>query len=330
MLPLLLTLCLSGSPEVALLSSQGDVAELRFQPLGIVELTAPVVRFSHGEGSSVQGSLLPHSRVVVASATMRATGDLSFASSLIRLEAGKPARVLADQLAYGSRPLVTTEGRVFVSRGVAGLEAPDALRVDALSIEEIDPTTGAHRPVYATGGYVTFLAGSLGRELIIYEVSPLGARLISVHVDTLAVRELVHSMAALARDFVIDAEHRRVLFTQGTPGGDRWFVEEVDLLTGSSARLAEGPEVTLLPTLVDGRVLISGGPGEGLHALDGARVMAPHGPGFERVRAQRKGLIIGLNEQPGEFPSLFVSKDGKPVPCAAPADSRLDIAGVTP
>jgi hypothetical protein len=265
---------------------------------------------------------------------MRSSGDLSFATALIRLEAGKPARVLADQLAYGSRPLVTAEGRVFVSRGVAGREPSDgheAMRVDALSIDEIDPGTGARRPVYATSGYVTFLAGSLGRELIIYEVSPAGARLISVHVDTFAVREIVPAMAPLARDFVVDATRHRVLFTQGTPGGDRWFVEEVDLNTGASVHVAEGPEVTLLPTLlVDGRVLISGGAGEGLRALDGTRVIAAQGPGFERIRAQRRGLIIGLHEQPGEFPTIFASRDGKPVPCAAPVDSRLDVAGVTP
>lgn len=334
MLSLLLGLSLAASPEVALLSSQGDVAELRFQPLGSTELAAPVVRFSHGEGSAVQGALLPRSRVVVASATMRSTGDLSFASSLIRLEAGKPARVLADQLAYGSRPLVTSEGRVFVARGAAGIEPADGrdgLRVDTLSLEEIDPATGARRPVYATTGYVTFLAGSIGRELVVYEVAPAGARLIIVHVDTLAVREVVRSMAPLARDFVVDATRKKVLFTQGTPGGDHWFVEEVDLLTGTSLRLAEGPEIALLPTvLADGRVLISGGAGEGLRDLEGARVIAPQGPGFERLRAQRKGLIIGLHERPGEFPTLFATRDGQAVPCLAPADSRLDVAGVTP
>lgn len=330
MLPLLLSLSLAAAPEVALLSSQGDVAELRFQPLGAAELTAPVVRFSHGEGSPVQGSLLPRTRVVVASAAMSARGDLSFSSALIRLEAGKPARVLADQLVYGSRPLVNAEGRVFVARGAAGDER-DGWRVDALSIDEIHPTTAARRLVYATSGYLTFLAGSLGRELIVYEVAPVGARLISVHVDTLAVRELVPSMAPLARDFVVDAPRRRVLFTQGTPGADGWFVEQVDLVTGSSTRLADGPEITLIPTvLADGRVLISGGAGDGLRTLDGARVFPALGSGFERVQLQTQGLILGLHERPGDFPNVFALKDGKPVRLLAPPDSRLDLAGVIP
>ena len=331
MLPLLFALTLAASPEVALLSSQGDTAELRFQPLGATELSPPVARFSHGDGSTVQGALLPGSRVVMASATMHARGDLSFANSLVRLEAGRAPRVLADQLAYGSRPLVTAEGRVFVARGVAGQEPADgrdALRVDALTIDEIDPARGTRRLVYSTSGSVTFLAGAAGRELVIYEVAPAGARLLSVHVDTLAVRELIHSMAPLARDFVVDGSRRRVLFTQGIPGEQRWFVEQVDLVTRASTRLAEAAEVTLLPTvLLDGRVLISRFAGEGLWALDGTRALAPHGPGFERILAQHKGLVIGLHERPGEFPSIFAEKDGVLV---APLASRLDIAGVIP
>lgn len=327
-----LALFLAAAPEVAILSSREDVAELRFQPLDATELSAPAARFSHAEGSAVLGSLLPRTRVVVASATMRSGGDLSFANSLVRLEAGKAPRVLADQLGYGSRPLVTAEGRLFVARGVAGAEpfdARDSLRVDALSVEELDPSTAARRLVYSTRGYLTFLAGAVGRELIIYEVAPIGARLISVHADTLAVRVLIPSMPPLARDFVVDAPRRRVLFTQGSPTG--WFVEQLDLVSGQSTRLAEGPEVTLLPAVTpEGRVLISRGPGEGLFALDGARVVSPHGPGFERLSVQQKGLLIGLHERPSDFPSLFALKDGAAVPLLSPTGCRLDVAGVTP
>ncbi|MDP1830214.1 MAG: hypothetical protein Q8L48_43520 [Archangium sp.] len=330
MLPLALALVLSATPEVAILSSQGEVAELRFQPLGLTALTAPVARFSHGEGSAVLGSLLPRSRVVIASATTASRGDLSFSNVLVRLEAGKPARLLASQLAYGSRPLVTAEGRVFISRGVAGPDS-DELRVDALSVEEIDPATARTRPVYATQGAFTFLAGALGRELIIYEVTPRAARLIAVHVDTLAVREVLPTMAGLAHDFVVDAARRRVLFTQGTPGGRSWFVEEVDLVSGASKRLVEGPEVTLLPAVwPDGRVLISTGAGAGLETLGGERVVPAHGAGFERLVVQHQGLIVGLHERPSDFPSVFATQHGKPVTLAAPSSSRLDVAGVIP
>lgn len=331
MLSVALASFLAAAPDLALISSQGDAAELRFQPLGATRLAEPVARFSHAEGSPVLGSLLPRSRVVVATAALRARGDISFASSLLRLEAGKPVRVLADQVPYGARPLVTAEGRVFIARGVAGTEVEGAMRVDALSVEEIDPTTAKARTVHSARGFITFLVGALGRELVIYEVAPGNARLIAVNADTLAVRVVVPSMEGLAHDFTVDAPRHRVLFTQGTVGGERWFVEEVDLLSGASKRLAEGAEVTLLPTvLADGRVLISRGAGDGLRSLSGERVLDAHGPGFERVLLQRKNLIIGLHERPSDFPSPFAVQDGTPVPLLAPADSRLDLAGVSP
>ncbi|MFZ5444004.1 MAG: hypothetical protein ACOZQL_28630 [Myxococcota bacterium] len=319
-------LVLSATPEVAVLSSLGSEAELRFQPLGTAQLSEPVARFTHGEGSSVLGALLPGSRVVLASATMRASGDLSFANALIRLEPGRAPRLLAEGLAYGSRALVTAEGRVFVSRGVAGRQADEA-RVDALTIEEIDPTTAKLRTVLAERGFVLFLAGSVGRELIIYAVGPLGARLLAVHVDSLAVRALLPAMPPLARDFVVDAPRRRVLFTQVAPGG--WAVEEVRLVDGARQVLAEGPEVTLLPTVLDGRVLISRGPGRGLEALDGREGLAAHGPGFERVRLERGGLVLGLHEVPGGFPTPFALERGRAVELAAPS-ARLELAGVVP
>lgn len=331
MLPVVLFSLFAAAPEVALISSRGEVAELRFQPLGAVKLVEPVTRFSHGEGSPVLGSLLPHSRVVVATAAMRARGDLSFASSLLRLEAGKPARVLADQVPYGARPLVTGEGRVFIARGVAGPDSAELIRVDALSVEEIDPRTAKSRPVYTAQGFVTFLAGALGRELVIYEVLPGRARVIAVHVDTLAVREVIPSMEGLAHDFVVDAPRHRLLFTQGSAGVERWFVEEVDLLSGASKRLAEGPEVTLLPAVLpDGRVSISRGAGDGLRTLAGERVVDAHGTGFERLVVQRNELTIGLHERPGDLPIPFALEHGAPVSLLAPADSLLDVAGVTP
>ncbi len=331
MLPVALLSLLAAAPEVALLSSQGEVAELRFQPLGAATLAEPVARFSHAEGSAVLGSLLPHSRVVVATAAMKARGDLSFASSLLRLEAGKPARVLADQVPYGARPLVTIEGRVFIARGVAGPDLGDRMRVDALSVEELDPKSARSRTVYSVAGFVTFLVGALGRELVIYEVTPGRARLIAVHVDTLGVRVLLPSMEGSAHDFVVDVPRHRVLFTQGTQGSERWSVEEVDLLTGTSKRLADGPEVTLLPAVLpDGRVLISRGAGDGLRTLQGERVVEAHGTGFERLLVQRKGLTVGLHERPSDFPIPFALQDGAPVSLLAPADRRLDVAGVTP
>ncbi len=336
MLSLVLTLSLAGAPQVALLSSAGSEAELRFQPLGATTLAPIVARFAHVEGSSVAGALLPGTRVVVATATLVPTRDPSFASGLVRLEPGQPARLLASGLAVGARPLVTAEGRVFVARGVAGPMPEDgrgALRVDALSVVEVSPDTGRLRPVYEVRGYVTHLAGALGRELVIYEVRPAGARLLAVHVDTLAVRVLLADLAPLARDFVVDALRRRVLFTQGDPSTHAWHVAALDLSTGTLARLAEGPDVALLPAVLPGgAVAVSPGPGAGLVVAGGARALPPQGEGYERLRAVHEGVAIGLHERPSAFPAPFAVElsTGEAVRLLAAPDARLDVAGVLP
>lgn len=328
MLSVVAALLVAASPEVALLSSSGDTAELRFQPLGAKDLVAPVVRFTHAEGSDVSGFVLPGTRVVMASATLPSGADVSFANALLRLEAGQPARVLADSLAYGSKPLVTSEGRVFVSRGRAGPSAPSEPRVDELTVEEIDPRTGKARTVFATRGFVAYLAGALGRELLVYEVGPLGARLLAVHVDALGIRVLAPSLD-VAHDFVVDAPRKRVLFTQRVSGA--WSVTQVSTVDGATKTLATGADVAMLPTVrADGRVLISRGEGLGLISLDGGEGLPAQGPGFERVLFERKGVLLGLHETPSQFPRVFVLDGAKPLELRAPVDARLWPAGVLP
>lgn len=311
MLSLLASLLVAAQPAVAVLSSSGSVGELRFQPADATDLAAPAVRFTHADGSPVLGSLLPASRVVVATAVMQARGDVSFGSVLLRLEAHRPARVLADDVVYGSRPHVSGEGRVFVSRGRAGSEVSPQGRVDSLVVDEVNAVTAKARTVYSAQGFLTFIAGSLGRELFIYELTTRGARLIAVHVDTLGVRVLIDDMVPLARDFVVDASARRLLFTQGTPFDDAWFVEQLDLVTAQRAVVARSKEPTLLPAVVNGKVVFNVGPHERFGRLGYTRVQ--HGSLF-------------LHEVPGGFPVAFVNEQR----LVTPPDSRLDLAGVAP
>lgn len=306
MLSLLVGVLLTAQPSVAVLSSSGSTGELRFQPVDSTELAAPVVRFTHAEGSPVLGSLLPSSRVVVATAVMK---DVSFGSVLLRLEEKKPARVLADGVVYGSRPHVSGEGRVFVSRGGAG-GLTDQGRVDSLVIDEVDALTAKTRTVFSVQGFLTFIAGSLGRELFVYELTTSGARLVAVHVDTLAVRVLIADMAPLARDFVVDAPNKRLLFTQGTPFEDAWFVEQLELTTLKRNIVARSNEPTLLPAVVNGKLMFN----VGAHERFGRR-------GYTRVQHG-----VSLHEVPGDFPVAYLNERRlKTAP-----DARLDIAGVTP
>jgi hypothetical protein len=314
-----LVLLLAAVPEVALLSTGGEaeLTELRFQPVGSSPLAPIVARLTHLPRESVLGALIPNSRQVVAVAVTEPRKDLSFASSLFLLEAGKAPRLLVDRVALATRPLVTAEGRVFVQRGRATEN-----RVDALTIDEVDLRSGRTRQILAFDGSTAFLAGSIGRELLVYRVGPLGADLIAVHVDALAIRTLIPKLTPLARDFALTADTHALLFTQGDPLTQRWFIERLDLSTLTRTRLAEGPTMALLPTpLPDGRVGFAPSAGAGLRELGGATVLESRGPGFERIRAfTRQGLPIGLHETPGEFPL--------PIGFAAPPQQRLEIAGV--
>ena len=314
-----LVLLLTATPEVAVLSTAPDseVSELRFQPLGETTVAPVAARVFHLPRESVLGALVPGTRQVLAVVATANQKDLSFASSLFLLEAGKPARLLADRIALSTRALVTPEGRVFVQRGRPGED-----RIDALTIDEIDLRTGRAREVLAFSGYTAFLAGHLGRELLVYRVGPQGADLIAVHADALGVRVLIPKLVPLARDFALSADGRSLVFTEGDPSG-HWFIERLDLLTLARSLLAEGTTMALLPTpLPDGRIAFSPGLGLGLRDLEGATILRSTGGGFERVRAfTRKGIAIGLHETPGEFPTPLGG-------FAAPPQQRLDVAGV--
>jgi hypothetical protein len=92
---------------------------------------------------------------VLAVAALTWAVDLSYGSSLLRLEAGQAPVVLLGQVAGASRPVVSSSGRLFVARGRAGPEVPRGLRVDALRIDEVNLETGASTTVYEAVGSFT-------------------------------------------------------------------------------------------------------------------------------------------------------------------------------
>lgn len=314
MLTFLSVVLLAAAPEVAVLSTVPDaeMTELRFQPVGLAAPVPAVARLSHVAFEDVFGAVVPGTRIVVATTVARPARDLSFAASLFALEANKPARLLCDRVALGNRPVVSAEGRVFVQRGRSG-DAP-------VTVDEVDVRTGKTRELLSFTGSAAFIAGTLGREVLVYRVSATGADLVAVHADALGVRVLVPAMAALARDFAVTADKAALLYTQSD--GVRWFVERLDLRTLGRARLAEGPSMALLPTpLPDGRIAFAPSEGAGLKDLEGRAVLAPAGAGYERVRAFLKDRTpIGLHETPSGFPA--------PIGFAAVPKARLDVAGV--
>jgi len=338
--PLVLAL-LAASPDVAVLSTRpGDgFTELRFQKPGAAELSPAVARFDHLDDATALGALIPNTRKVLATATVL-PGDASFASALMLLEAGQPTRVLADQVAVANRPFVTSTGRIFIQRGVAGasvtpnLPGPKPrnaqLRVDALRIDEIR-LDAEPRTVFSTQGYTAFIAGINGMELIVYRVTPSDAQLVAINVDTLTQRTLAR-LEPLARDFVVDETAHRVVFTLGESATRSWHVVSVDLRTGDLTTLTTGILPSLLPFVLDGRVAFSAGANGGLLFTNKERCLETQGPGFDHLRfVTRDGTRIGLDEVPSGFPHPFaIDAHGKSLGVVVPTDARIDLAGAAP
>jgi hypothetical protein len=350
MLVLFSALVLSiAPPEVALLCTEplGELTELRFQRVGERELAPAVARFEHLAGSSVRGALLPGTRVVLATATTEPRRDESFAGSLFRLEAGRPARRLLGDVAVATRPLVARDGRVYVSRGRAGPwpANPKQGRLDELWIDEVDPRTGETRTVLrAPAASLLFLAGEVGGALLVYRVDEAGARLQALDPVTLALRTLQAPASNASRDFVVDEQDQRVLYTAANPSTRRWHVYALGLHDGALTVLADGPTMALLPTLFpDGRVGFAPRASGGLLEVStGVELLPAFGPGFERIRFFSGDYAVGLHEVPSALAETLALRrssggdaDGAAVAFGrvrllAPPGVRVDVAGVLP
>lgn len=334
-------------PTVALLATRpgAGYTSLVLVRAGESAAPAPVARFDHTDDAEVKGAILPGTSTVIAVADTVATRDLSFASSLFRVEPHRPAERLCDGVVYASRPLVTAAGRVFVSRGTAGPDpalapqAPSASKLagreDALSIDEIDPTTGSARTVHTFSGYLAFLAGEHEREILVYRIGAAGADLIGVDADTGKVRVIAPSLLPFARDFSVDAAKGAVVFQERDErDSGTWVVDRMDLATGARTRLASSKSMSLSPSVWPGGGVAYAPDSRGGLTLIGRDMKPIHGPtgdGVDQVQAVSKegAWVAALHTRPGQLPIAFAieSSVGRTLALAAPAGARVAIAG---
>ncbi|MFT3770124.1 MAG: hypothetical protein QM820_32240 [Minicystis sp.] len=322
-------------PHVAILATPPDGAHTSLylaRPGDTGGARAPVATFTHLEGAAVRGAVLPGSSTVLAVADTRPARDLSFAASLVRLAPHSPPEMLCDRVVHASRPLVTATGRVFVSRGVAGPEVEGAFRADDLTIDEIDPATGRTRTVLAFHGYLAFLAGAHGPEVLVYRVGPGGANLAGVDPDTGAVR-VITQLLPFARDFSVG--DGVVVFQERDEHDTRaWTIDRVDLASGARTRLHTGPSMSLAPfAWPGGGVAWSSNGRGGLAMLAGQRPLAaaPLGEGVDLVRAVSAdgAWVAALHTVTGKLPVPFAvnTQTGAAAAIAAPGGVRIEIAG---
>ena len=331
----------ASGPFVALLVTRpgAGYTSLLLERAGESSAPAPVARFDHAEGAAVKGAILPGTSVVLAVADTATTRDLSFASSLFRVEPHRPAERLCDGVVHASRPLVTAAGRVFVSRGSAGPEPAAAPKIagreDALSIDEIDPATGAARTVHSFMGYLAFLAGEHGREVLVYRVGAAGADLIGVDQDSGNVRVIAPSILPFARDFSVDPARGAVVFQERDERDSRtWVIDRMDLATGARTRLAASSNLALAPSVWPGGGVAYSPDSRGGITLIGRKMKAIHAPtgeGIDQVQAtSREGAwVAALHTRPGELPVAFAieSSTGRTLALPTTAGVRVAIAG---
>jgi hypothetical protein len=331
----------SSAPRALLLATHPGAAHttLHESPIGGSDPGPPIASIPHLPDAAVRAAVLPGAGVVMMIADTAPGRDLSFNASLFRVEPHAPATPLCDRVVYASRPLVTATGRVFVSRGAAGPDPPigpggkvTTLRVDELSVDEVDPATGATRIVHAYNGYATFLAATWKDEIILYRVSPAGADLLALDPDSGAARKLA-DVPPFARSFSIDEPAAALLFEERHETDPRtWVIDRMDLTTGQRERLISSPHIALAPhAWPGGGFAYTPERRLGLTVVDApVSVSGPLGPGVDTVEAiAPDGAWVALLHTPAGFqiPFAIRADTGEAAAIPAPSGARIAIAG---
>ncbi|WP_434046981.1 MULTISPECIES: hypothetical protein [Sorangium] len=333
----------AASRRVAILATYPGAAmtTLHIAALGGAKAGPALATLRHLSDAVVRAHVVPRTQIVLATADTSPSRDRSFNASLFRIEPQAAPVALCDGVVHASRPLVTADGRVFVSRGVAGPEPPPdgdltRLRVDRLTIDEVDLATGATRAVHRHTGYLAFLAGAWGGELVVYRVAPGSADIVLVNPDTGATRVIAPSIPPFARDFSIDAAANALVY-QGRhevdPGA--WVIDRLDLNTGKRTRLETSASNGLAPHAWPGGGLAYTPDRRTGLLLVGARaaLRGPLGAGVDAVQAVSPDAawVAALHTSPSAFPVPFAihAESGEVAAIPAPSGARIAVAGFT-
>lgn len=328
-------------PAVALLVTppRGDASELV-----VVDGASAPVRLgsvAHLVDASVHGALLPSGQAVVV-ADDAPRSDRSWASALFLVEGGKPGVRIASDVAHAARPVVTEDGKVIVERGAAGPQETSGgklrMRVDDISVDAIDPATGAATPLYTGSGYTAHVAGVLGGEVLVYRVGPQGADLVAIDRASRALRVVVPSWPALARDFSVDATNGALVVQQtrvATATAPQTNVlERIDVKTGARTELAQGVGRDLVPFALPSGAVLYTPAGSDRVAVAGASAPAPTPAlppaSFFWASHATSAFVAGLVVQGGELPAPVVvdAKTGAVHAVPAPPDRRVEVVGI--
>lgn len=314
----------------------------------------------HEKGSAVRGALLPGrdagSEVAMVVASVEAPRGTSYDGALFRVEGGKAVRLCAD-VARAATPIVTATGRVIVARGVDGPEPAEEdvqkliLRVDDLSIDDVDPATGAIRTLWRGKGYQAFLGATIRaaghEEIVVYHSTPAGASLLALDPATATTRTLLPHVVPFARDFSFDPVHSALVFADLAPDGASYQVLSLDLSSSSAGVgvLHAAPNEHTMPlALPTGDVAFSSDGDHGLALLVRAggpprfRLLSPLGDGSDAAtHASADGRWIAVRHTPTvqsvDHPPVTVAYDlssARVVKLDTPVGHFVDAIGFLP
>lgn len=315
------------APVARLVFAHGEVdglqSEIAIATIDATKNVAPVTTLAsigHTKGAAIRGSALGDVAFVVAQE--EGPRGTSYDGALLRVENGKVTR-LVGQVSRASTPLVTSNGRVIVTRGVDGADPPAAdaqklvLRTDQLTIEDVDPVTGATRTLWRGQGYDAFLATATGTELVVYHSTATGASIFALDPSTAATRMLWASAIPFARDFSVDRAHGALVFADLSADGRNYEVLSLDLASLARKSLYASPNEHLMPfALPTGDVAVSSDGDRGLAVLKVGqhRLVAPLGDGSDAAtHASPDGRWIAVRHTPrtqsNDDPPLVVAWD---------------------
>ncbi len=292
---------------------------------------------AHPPGAVVRADAAGERVFVVADE--EGAADPDWGAALFRVDASGTTR-LAGGVGHARKPLVSAGGEVYVERGLSGPPPTDAdaragrLRLDSITLDAVDPASGANHALYTDTAYCLHLAGEARGELVVYRVGPSGADLVAVDEATGASR-LITTVPPFARDFSVTAAGDALVFSDRDPtDAGTWTVVRVDLATGAlttlSARRGDAPAPFALP---GGDVAWSAAGRRGLRLASWSASrppLAPLGAGFDAVQAMAPdgAWVALLHVPPGGYDeSAAVDLHTSRVVRLTSGDERIDVVG---
>ena len=258
----------------------------------------------HAPNVPIRGDVLADRQsVVIAFEPEGADPRDDFSTEVHRVDRQGVKR-LAGGLYRATRPFVTKTGAVFVERGQAGgaslgLQAKAGeLRVDRLTIDELDPETGALRQVVLWSGFTMHLVGEWRDALVVYRVGPHGADVSLIRIDDGSILAGL-PIAPFARDFVIAGDH--VALSNRDPIVDqRWVLSSIDLKTFAVATLGQAYGQSPIPFVTAQAIIgMSAAPSTMPRSESGVLLLARERGDVPLAMSDDGAFTISLT--PGEF-----------------------------